>query len=973
MGRRCGSTPECCGVTGRLIISVAATAAMLSVASAAWCAQERLIEEVIVSAQRVEESAQKVPISLSAFDETLIKDRQIVGILDVQVHAPNISGTDANFGDRQISIRGVGNLVEAQGRQQPSVSYHLNHVPFDPPVTEFYDLVRLEVLRGPQGTLYGRNSTAGAVNAITKRPGFDGFKGSAGLELGNYDLLRATGAVDISFSDKLAVRAAGYKLDRDGYINNLADGQVPNVDGDVDGRDIYSFRITPEWRISDRTTTWLMYERTREDDDRVRIHNQVCKTNPLPTTSCLPDEFGLEAPNPSANAAGFAVASLFNLFPPGASDASTGLIFDHPRPVLGIRDQHTDLEPVFEYEADLVIGSVEHTFDQMTLSILGSFQESSYLSQQDWYMDVGYTLGPTPFNPLGQWPTSQTNQNPKDPFGGPCPIVSGAGGAASGCIVDTEPTRSFWYDQVTRHNRTWSIEAKLATGLEGPLNFLLGGQYLHGSSTSSLSGGSSEIEVLLTTFGLYPTTEIFVGKGRNENFSFFGEVYWNPTDRLQITAGLRYSHDEARGKGAGGLGTSVLAGDPPGWVRQTFTDWIDGAQPSDTALALADFYGVQDRALDAEDSATLIAILQTIPPIPTFGEAQAVFGAPDGLTTDGLSGRFAIDWQIRDQVMLYGLYSRGRNPGGFTLDQQANAAGRYDAETVDAFEIGAKSLLLDGSLLLNASAFYNVSDGHHVSGRPDGPLLVEILNMDADVWGVEIEARWRPTANLNVEIGYGWLESRIDDFQTLDIVDLTQGDPGLVLLRDFGGSSVNYVAPRNDALALTPLAIESGSAVGPDQAPNAQYPDGIPALFSRDFLDFFGVETSNGVPAELDGNALATAPEHSIYLGLAYTWFWQAGALTVRWDYYWQDRSYARVFNRRGDEIDSWDQHNASLTFAGNRWSIKAWIRNISDEDNVTDHYLHANEAVGPYRNYFLTEPRVYGATLSYSFGEELD
>ncbi|NIV39521.1 MAG: TonB-dependent receptor, partial [Anaerolineae bacterium] len=67
----------------------------------------------------------------------------------------------------------------------------------------------------------------------------------------------------------------------------------------------------------------------------------------------------------------------------------------------------------------------------------------------------------------------------------------------------------------------------------------------------------------------------------------------------------------------------------------------------------------------------------------------------------------------------------GRTPGGFTLDQQVRAAGRYDAETVDTFELGAKSLLLDGSLLLNVSAFYNKLDGHQVSGRPDGPLLVE--------------------------------------------------------------------------------------------------------------------------------------------------------------------------------------------------------------------------------------------------------
>ncbi|NIV39522.1 MAG: TonB-dependent receptor [Anaerolineae bacterium] len=163
------------------------------------------------------------------------------------------------------------------------------------------------------------------------------------------------------------------------------------------------------------------------------------------------------------------------------------------------------------------------------------------------------------------------------------------------------------------------------------------------------------------------------------------------------------------------------------------------------------------------------------------------------------------------------------------------------------------------------------------------------------------------------------------------------------------------------------------AVLGPNVAPNAQYSDGIPAVISRAVLDsIFGIATSQGVPADLDGNRLATAPEHSLHLGLAYSWFWQAGSLTARWDYYWQAKSYARVFNRPGDRIDSWDQHNASLAFASadNRWLIKAWLRNLGGEDNVTDHYLHAAEGVGPYRNYFLTEPRVYGATLSYRFGE---
>ena len=88
-----------------------------------------------------------------------------------------------------------------------------------------------------------------------------------------------------------------------------------------------------------------------------------------------------------------------------------------------------------------------------------------------------------------------------------------------------------------------------------------------------------------------------------------------------------------------------------------------------------------------------------------------------------------------------------------------------------------------------------------------------------------------------------------------------------------------------------------------------------------------------GFPSTLDGNSLPNSPEHTLRLGLAYTWQVPAlaGAITARWDYYWQSDSYAREFNSIGDEIDSWDQHNATLIYesSNGRWMAKAWVRNI--------------------------------------------
>ena len=97
-----------------------------------------------------------------------------------------------------------------------------------------------------------------------------------------------------------------------------------------------------------------------------------------------------------------------------------------------------------------------------------------------------------------------------------------------------------------------------------------------------------------------------------------------------------------------------------------------------------------------------------------------------------------------------------------------------------------------------------------------------------------------------------------------------------------------------------------------------------------------------------------------------------AGRLTFRWDYYWQDDTYAREFNTVGDEIDSWDQHNISMLYESNdgQWEGRLFVRNVEDEDNVTGHYL-TSDTSGYFRNYFLTEPRIYGASVRYNFGVE--
>ena len=121
--------------------------AMVLLSSGALQAEERfVIEEVIVTAQRVEESAQTVPIALNAFDEMGLEDRQIIGIGDLSLFVPNLSYNTNNVGDTHVTIRGVGSLVSRQDSES-GVSLHVNQVPLPSgqPPFEIYDLARVEV------------------------------------------------------------------------------------------------------------------------------------------------------------------------------------------------------------------------------------------------------------------------------------------------------------------------------------------------------------------------------------------------------------------------------------------------------------------------------------------------------------------------------------------------------------------------------------------------------------------------------------------------------------------------------------------------------------------------------------------------------------------------------------------------------------------------------------------------------------
>ena len=181
-----------------------------------------VLEEIIVTAQRREETLQKSSLSIQVVSDDELWRAGVAQASDLNRLVPGIQ--IAGGGNAaQIYIRGVGDFA-ASPLSNPAVAVNVDGVYISRPQgvnSSFYDLERLEVLRGPQGTLYGRNASGGALNLITNRPSLDCVERLGRASgLGNYSLFEAQGAINVPLGDTVAIRAAANVVQRDGYLSD---------------------------------------------------------------------------------------------------------------------------------------------------------------------------------------------------------------------------------------------------------------------------------------------------------------------------------------------------------------------------------------------------------------------------------------------------------------------------------------------------------------------------------------------------------------------------------------------------------------------------------------------------------------------------------------------------------------------------------------------------------------------------------
>ncbi|GAA0470182.1 TonB-dependent receptor [Parasphingorhabdus litoris] len=948
-----------------------AATAISAVASPAWAQVEDDVDDnvIIVTAQRQAQSLQEVPIAVSAFDAQALEAQQIENASDLQLTLPNVSFTKSNFTASSFTIRGIGDLCVGVTCDS-ATAIHLNDAPlFNTRLfeTEYFDLERVEVLRGPQGTLFGRNATSGVVNVVTAKPELGEFKGSVEGQFGNFESYQVKAMVNVPIGDSLAFRAAGFYQNRDGYTKNLFD------DSRIDGRDMYAVRGSIKWEPTPDTTVDLMAYYFREDDDRLRIQKQLCQRDPTGVLGCLNNRLDFDKNNTNANFTGvlgsseffaitFAGTPLAGLAPSLGLNSLYGpdghANFDEPD---NVREVRTDFTPEYFTDELQLQAHIEHDFGPIQVSVTGLYQETAVDSRQDYNLSIlGRDTYVTALNTISAVPTFAPVAAaiiPNGPAGQLCTSDTdtiGLGSYGGNRICADTPIS---LDRSNQDNTSWSIEGIVSSDFDGPFNFLLGGIYAENNlGQNSYYVNAFAIDYIVGVLGAanggFLATPYFRNNTREfelESYGIFGEVYFDISDELKFTGGLRYNNDKK-------------------FVEARST--------------LASFLVPFGQTADAFES-PFVGLFDADPGTPGNQIVQQ-----RNVAFDEITGRAVLDWQFTPDNLIYLSYSRGYKSGGINPPLQPIFAvpESFGSEQIDAFEIGSKNTFAGGAFQLNATAFYYKYKDLQLSRIIARTAVNDTV--DADIYGAEIEAIVRPDPDWLINMGFSYLKSKVkgDQFfsnprdpgggraDAVIIKDITNGANCAVVPGTAGNAAGTnaFVNAINGGLGLQPTTafpadgnIASTGAFGICSALEAQA-----AAIGAGF-DPAGIQVlSPGVQVNLRGNDLPQAPNVKVSAGVQYTHNFDSGwTLVPRVDIAYTGDQTGSIFNGNVNKIEGFTQANASLQLNGNddKWFVRAFVQNIFNSNSITGQYL-TDASSGLFTNIFTLDPRRYGIGAGIKF-----
>lgn len=787
-----------------IIAAVAATAA-----SGGAYAQ---LDEIVVTATKRPESMQDIPVAVQALGEDTINDFGISNFTDYLIQLPGLTAGGSGPGQNTLYIRGLAsttpNLTTAGvAGLAPNVALYLDEQPLAQPGRNLdvytADMSRIEVLAGPQGTLFGASSQAGTVRLITNRPDPSGVyanvKMGSAFTRGGDPSHNVEGMLNVPINDQLTMRAVVYADRKGGYIDN-----VPGTRDASEGA-----RFRPEGTVRANGVP--------VSADRAGFQSGAD----------LSDVTFLEADNSNRTESNFndttyaggRLSALYDI------NADWSIFVSHTRQSLDsdgvfFADPNLDDLEIQRFEDD----SLKDQFHNTAWTIEGRIADLEVLYTGAYTdRDTDQVIDYTDYIFAGQYHPYYTCDG----------SVTYPGDAAPSGVC--QPPNSF-VKSTTRTN-VQTHEIRINTPAERPFRATVGAFYSDlelkerndftylGSIAAQPFGPFAPNFPFPGSFasdpGPFPPGVIFRNdiKRTDEQWGVFGEVTWDMSEQFALTLGTRYYDIDVDFEGtANGSFCNSGAAEDQNAFGTNISDLFDGTGEFT-------FIGSCDPSL--RQTFTLDDSLEDIQAAGlTEGQATQVFNsvrAPDKASTSGWIGKVSLSWRPMDNALLYATYSQGfrpgllNRPGGAQGPQGFSVPFALDTDDVDNWEIGWKLELLDNTLRFNGSVFLVEID--RLQTTIFDPSITNLFfsdnAADAEIRGVEGDFIWMPTAVPGLTLGgaFSYLDTEITRVIT-PTDDVREGDRLAFAPKFQGNMRARYEWPMDGGMTghVMPYVTYSSSA-----------------------------------------------------------------------------------------------------------------------------------------------------------------
>lgn len=704
-----------------LVVAIAAATAAMASVPASGQNSGYAIEEIMVTSRRVEENLQDTPVAVSAYTGDSLEARQINGTDDLGKITPNLEFTNnaplaGNNNSSQAFIRGIGQ-VSARSNVDPGVGLYIDDVYMGQSVggtMEMRDISGIEVLRGPQGALFGRNTIGGAVLIKTTEPGHE-FGGKLRVTTGSDGLLELFGAVDLPFSDNVRSRFSFGSKQQDGYVTRLNDGT------DLGDTDNYTFTGKLFFTPSDDLELKFQFDHTKADENGAPLVFAAYNNN-------------TDESNPSSAAHFGAIQSIVN----GCPDA----YFINPgppgQPVFTIENRGDAGFPISGL-SNIVGGS------NVDLSVVGGTNGAGtttaggpprgYTAENSNSACVNNQYIAGEFSNNGTGPVESSLEN------------SGVSFHAKYDINDEFTFKSIsafrelsWTGKRDADNTPFTI---LHTDYESDGDqFSQEFQLLYqGATVNGVTGVyyfEEEVEDILTVdLANRISLDSDNNTTENDNWAVFTQWTYHATDQLSLTLGARRTEENKGSTPEQFDYTDLSLGDD---TPSVLTTTLVGTQGQVGGAAGFGEYYLEPKKYEETYSATTISA--------------------------------SASYRWNNSVMTYASYSEGFKGGGwnssFNVPQTLEALDsfhQFDQEEAESIELGLKADLFEKSLRINAAVFSTDYTNLQFIFRV-GPAPYLLNAGEASIKGAEVEITWIPSGNWIVEGGLGYLDDKIDSIST---------------------------------------------------------------------------------------------------------------------------------------------------------------------------------------------------------------